>query len=189
MMHTFDFFPRNRYNRLLDLTETCDDTFSTCQCSDAEQKIANGRINCETDRCPPECELCSYCLTNILDCYKDEPSPVPSTVPTTKPTKLPSKLPTLSPTTLAPTASFDLINCNEYRNSWTYELMTDGQCKNAKSLVAIGSITCDSLPCPENCSICNTCMHSVLDCETDAPTLSPSLAFDLQNCASYSDRW
>jgi hypothetical protein len=67
--------------------------------------------------------------------------------------------------------------------------MTDGQCKNAKSLVAIGSITCDSLPCPENCSICNTCMNSVLDCETDAPTLSPSLAFDLQNCASYSDRW
>ena len=132
MMHTFDLFARNHYNRQLDLTETCDDTFSTCQCSDAEQKIANGRINCETDRCPPECEACRYCLTDILDCYKDEPSPVPSTVPTTKPTKLPSKLPTLSPFTLAPTASFDL---------------------------------------------------------TVAPTLSPLLVFDLQNCVSYSDRW
>ena len=227
--------------------------YANCQCPDAAQKISDGLINCEIERCPEECTVCSFCLEDILDCVpKIEPSPKPSKLPSklptispsahptqvptfgpsTEPSASPSSRPTVQPTTppsIAPTSgpsaepsvnpsseptvqpttpptpttnppSFDIMDCDAYRDPWTLELMTYGQCITAQSLVESGSITCDILPCPDHCSICTVCMSQLLECKapTHAPSRVPTIrptpkpsspAFDISNCDSYHDRW
>jgi hypothetical protein len=193
-----------------ELNVSCDPTYSTCQCNDAQQKIDAGIIDCDVDRCPVGCASCEMCLTEVIDCYDPptrspttrpsanpsvSPSVGPTALPTSKPTPIPTGEPTPPPTpsptpvpTPSPTEAFDLGTCS-YRDSWTSDLILYGECLNAQTLVALGILTCANYPCPEFCSICNICMSSVLDCDTDAPTMSPTIPFDFDNCDSYSDRW
>ena len=59
--------------RILDLTESCDEFFENCSCPDAKRLIDEGKIQCGGEsQCPPDCELCSYCLIDVLECYEEE---------------------------------------------------------------------------------------------------------------------
>lgn len=110
--------------RFFDLIQSCDISdsgdLSNCKCKNAERLIDNGQINCDTDHCPSDCEICEICLVDVLqtDCY----SPIP-TVP-------PSLSPSFSP--------FDISDCSSYSNKWYVDiydffplfvlLLAGGQC-------------------------------------------------------------
>jgi hypothetical protein len=90
--------------RFLDLAQSCDRSptgeLINCQCFEAQQLIDDGKINCETDRCPPECEVCSFCLVDVLktDCLTQAPSSAPSSSPSF--------------------SAFDINDCASYSNVW-----------------------------------------------------------------------
>lgn len=90
--------------RLLDLSESCDELFRNCQCPSAKFSIDNGRIDCEVERCPAGCAVCSFCLEEVLDCTGPNPSHEPSSVPTVafnqQPTDSPFKIFSMSPSAI-----------------------------------------------------------------------------------------
>jgi hypothetical protein len=82
------------------LSETCipDTNYQGCECRHAEKKIESGDIDCETDVCPPNCQVCDFCLKKVLNCIGTEGE-------------------TAAPT-MAPNAAFDLQKCESYSDTW-----------------------------------------------------------------------
>jgi hypothetical protein len=47
---------------------SCGEKWETCECTAAQRRIDSGEINCETAQCPTGCEVCIYCLMEVIDC-------------------------------------------------------------------------------------------------------------------------
>ncbi|GFH56187.1 hypothetical protein CTEN210_12663 [Chaetoceros tenuissimus] len=64
----FDLQNCDSYSRvwLFDLESTCDPYYRTCQCTDAQRLINEGKIDCETASCPEDCALCDFCLQDVI---------------------------------------------------------------------------------------------------------------------------
>lgn len=88
-----------------------------------------------------------------------------------------------------PIEDFDIQVCDTYENLWIWDLaiscnnvtMEDGSiaamngsscsCSFAEELVSSGLLTCkDASSCPDDCSICSTCLR-LLGCNVDGPPL------------------
>ena len=209
----FDLQDCNTYAEqwLEDLDATCEASAltDTCQCTDARARIDSGQIPCGVAQCPDDCEVCKYCLYEIEGCpwLTQPPTPLPSLTPTALPTvsptiqasDKPSMVPTLAPVentsspsgapSEAPTPElFDLSICGDYSGLWRFDLIVDGKCTTAKTLMEQQKLTCES-ECPDGCAMCDLCLDAVLDCVEPTSQPSPSMVFDLDNCASYEDKW
>jgi len=197
-----------------DLVNSCDGVISqdneSCVCTDAQARIDSGQVECNGNAdCPEDCEVCQFCLYNIIGCpWKNNPAPSsppskegsdePSATPSANPTPVRSVDPTYHPTSVpsqalsAPPSStppYDLDDCAAYDSLWRFDVIVNGQCLLAIALVEEGKITCDSV-CPTDCVMCNFCLPNILDCsDQPSPSPSPTMAFDLSNCDSYADRW
>ncbi len=89
------------------MKNSCEQTDSgediNCKCYDAQRRIDNGQIDCRSDLCPDDCEVCKFCLYYVVDCHSHSPSSKPSSEPSSvpvDPTISPSKSPTIDPTGL-----------------------------------------------------------------------------------------
>lgn len=40
-----------------------------CTCDDAQRRMEKGQIDCDNFSCPDDCEVCKFCLVNILGCH------------------------------------------------------------------------------------------------------------------------
>ena len=56
---------------------------TAAKCTTAQSLIQEGRINCNSE-CPPDCQVCSLCLAQNIDCSDPTVSPAPSFSPTSK---------------------------------------------------------------------------------------------------------
>lgn len=162
-----------------DISESCNELLGGCKCPSAKMLIDSGIIDCEVDRCPDDCIVCSFCLEDVLGCFSavdvpnsspnltDVPSPTPSFSPSVvgsdSPTASPSSQITSSPSR-QPLNLYDLSNCDEYSPIWRFELIVSQQCESAQELVDQGLLTCDS-SCPDNCPVCDVCLSRVIDCD------------------------
>lgn len=192
---------------LRDLDTTCDpEVEGSCQCTNARARIDSGQIPCGVAQCPDDCEVCKFCLYEIEKCpwldrgtpsptaqASDRPSANPSVSSSTDPNSdEPSVSPTLAPVDITSSPSplpFNLTDCSAYSGIWRFDLLTAGRCTTFETLVDNAKITCDS-KCPEECLICDLCYDdSILDCGEPTAQPSPTVVFDLDNCASYEDRW
>jgi hypothetical protein len=162
----FDLQNCATYSRrwILDISESCDELLQDCKCPSAKRLIEDGKINCQVDRCPDDCEVCSFCLDDVLSCYSSAKTSSPTNVPSLElsyhptdlpsrtPVMLPSVSPTLSPTTMpsavqsgtpsisqSPSNSFDLSVCSTYANRWLRDL--DQTCGGDPALNS-GSCAC-----------------------------------------------
>jgi hypothetical protein len=127
-----------------------------CQCNDAQRRIDNGQIDCSVDMCPDDCEVCKFCLYNVLDCKSHSPSAPPSLPPT--------EIPSLSP--------FEISDCASYSNQWFLNIaetcpngdFKDCRCIDAERRIANRQISCGVDSCPNNCPVCDYCLDDLLGC-------------------------
>jgi hypothetical protein len=193
-----------------DISESCYDTPGGCKCPTAKKLIDNGKIDCQVDRCPHDCVVCSFCLEDVLGCYDNQETSKPFSTPTT-PTKTPVMSPIATPTATRtsapsglPSVPFDLSNCSTYSQRWLEDLGTtcfgdpelnaeSCQCIDARSRIESGEILCDTAKCPDDCEVCKFCLDEVEGCtSTSTPSISPTVAkdlYDLSNCNDYSPVW
>jgi len=166
----FDLQVCASYSRrwLLDLAESCDELFRNCQCPSAKFLIDNGRIDCEVERCPPGCAVCSFCLEDVLFCYDSSQPPQPISVSTSAPSQRPSnespsKMPSVSPSAI-PSAS-----------------PTKEPSDNPTD---IPSIVPSVQPTHKPSQV-----PSSNPSETPTTSQSPTSAFDLATCNTYAPQW
>jgi hypothetical protein len=181
-----------------DISESCYDTpGGGCQCPSAKELIESGTINCQVDRCPHDCAVCSFCLEEVLGCYDIHETSKPISTPSqnvhNRPSHVPSKTPTV-PTaplpdvpTKIPSVSFDLSICSTYAQRWLEDLGTtclgdpqvnagSCQCIDARSRIESGEILCGTSKCPDDCEVCKFCLNEVEDCNlSSTPSISPSV--------------
>jgi len=85
-----------------------------------------------------------------------------------------------------PYTSFNISNCNSYKDFWLWDLsltcqnsnLKACQCVTASNLMAMGKLSCPDgsakAPyCPKDCSICQTCL-SMLNCKTPVAPTTPT---------------
>jgi hypothetical protein len=117
-------------------------------CKDAQEKITNEEINCETSTCPENCNICQQCLTK-LNCGTGMSLTAEKTI---------------AAAAIAPISeSFDLSICTTYKDTWFAEFMTRSYCISAQSLISSGVINCSTDKCPDDCDMCTICMN-LLNC-------------------------
>ena len=136
--------------------------------------INKGKIDCENDKCPPNCTMCEFCLESVLSCLNqgtDEP-----VIGTDDPVITPSQSPEgfdsfpRKPTSLGVT--FDLQKCETYEIQWLLDLdksCTGGDtdscgCEDARRRISNGEIECGNVRCPDSCEVCKFCIDEVLGC-------------------------
>lgn len=162
-------------NRLFDLESTCDPYYRTCQCTDAQRLINEGKIDCETASCPEDCALCDFCLEDLIpNCisksergiFSDPSLPVEQ------------ELDTFSLNASQEAVAYDNFNieeCETYELAWLEDLENSceqgsyGETKNcscdrAQSLINDGKIECGNFKCPDDCEVCKYCLNEVIHC-------------------------
>ena len=159
------------------MTGSCDAFFDNCSCADAKKLIDDDKIQCGGEsQCPPKCEVCRFCLIDVLDCYDEEtptikpssppfatptevdkssepPTSTPTSQPSWQPTKVPTKTPTKTPS-VVPTS----------QPSW----------QPTKVPAKTPSVSPSVVP---------TSKHS------SEPSTEPTTLFDLQVCGTYALQW
>jgi hypothetical protein len=142
-------------SRFLDLVQTCEDSgggeFINCQCNHAQRLLDNGQIDCSIHQCPSECDVCTFCLDDVLEtaCHSAQSSTPPTFAPTISP--------------------FDMADCASFSNDWFLDLASTCvgddldacQCIDAERRLSHGQIQCGVDMCPTNCPICEFCMDTL----------------------------
>ena len=118
------------------------------RCKDAQDRIINEEIICETATCPENCNICQQCLTS-LNCESGMSLMTENTI--------------IAAASAPLSNSFALSNCSAYKDVWFAEFMTTSHCVSAQSLISNGAINCAIDQCPDDCDMCTICM-SQLNC-------------------------
>ena len=155
--------------RAQDLRDSCR---SGCRCFDAERRLASGEISCFdgpiVDQCPDKCDVCTYCLGQVLADWCDG---LPSASPTSRPTPVHSESPSGAPSA-APSSSPTTVP-----SVTPTSLPSSGP-------TPIYSVHPSSSQAPSSLPSSSPSLRP-----TYLPSLRPSDSFDLSDCDSYSYNW